>query len=100
MNGQAHAYLQLSQAEEASIVAADALRIAELQTLPAFQDKANSLFLIGQAKKMQGSLDEAVQCFTDALTLASEMKDKSREMSIFRELNLTQKELIGQAGDS
>jgi len=100
MNGQAHAHLQLAQAEEASIVAADALRIAELQTLPAFQDKANCLFLIGKAKKMQGSVDEALQCFTDALTLASEMKDKSREMSIFRELNATQKELLGHAPSS
>jgi len=94
LNGQAHAYLGLSQPEEAAIAAADALQIAELQTVPTFQDKSNSLFLIGQAKKMQGRVDEAVQCFTDALALASEMKDKSREMSIFRELNETKNELI------
>jgi len=92
LNGQAYAYISISQPEEAAIAAADALQIAETQTVPAFSDKSNSLFLIGQAKRLEGKLDEAVQCFSDALTLASEMKDKSREMSIFRELTLTQKQ--------
>merc|ERR1719499_283092 len=64
LNGQAHIHLEIGNPEEAALSAAEALRVAELQSAPAFEHKSNSLFLLGRAKAMHNSKEEALQCFT------------------------------------
>lgn len=84
--GQVHSYIELDELNEGLERATEALRVLDMQNLPSFQTKCTCLFLIGKIFLLQGNREQAVLYLKDALQLAAELKDKTREVSIYRVL--------------